>query len=544
MTLPNVTPAFFESQHVNGLSKYGSKRYKSSSTKDRSIGFEISDYLTKKTTFWAEAAQVDNYVANPRTKWQVMGHFLPYTWAQLYKRGDDDKGVYFTVGVDFTHKALVYKLDCQRKNPHTYTKKRIELTAKQVSIFDNLIKGSGAEWQQINSSDLSKWDWPKLIHATEEFIIKHDFLYESAISQVWNVKRGITPSVGSKLERIARICWNTNGWIRPSGRMGKSEAASHEQKYGFGHEEWLFDIEKTMGDYHYGFLEPVRKFQSKYIGQRFNFLLYTIDSKTNEKYWVGYLRDVIVIDSDEANTVLEEYKKNGWIQMMRKDLDSVGLDGSRIENEYLKEIDILNVKFKPDALKGLFEKPIPVAKDDKLITANRYILLNVEDGFDQLVIAEGKKGFNFESGTMETDDLAQTARRTFQQREIEFELKHNKLSIAFLKYLQGRYGNARRECDAFGGTKIDIVAKTEQGTFFYEVKTYKHLKTSIRVALGQLLEYAYYPDVQNAQKLLVVSDIEPDDEIRKYIKHLRSVLSLPVGYIQFDIAKNEIISEI
>lgn len=34
--------------------------------------------------------------------------------------------------------------------------------------------------------------------------------------------------------RIARICWNTNGWVRPSGRAGKSKSSnSHEAKHGF-----------------------------------------------------------------------------------------------------------------------------------------------------------------------------------------------------------------------------------------------------------------------------------------------------------------------
>jgi hypothetical protein len=49
--------------------------------------------------------------------------------------------------------------------------------------------------------------------------------------------------------RIARICWNTNGWIKPSGKKGKSKSHSHEYIYGFGHEEWNFDTEKIINGY-------------------------------------------------------------------------------------------------------------------------------------------------------------------------------------------------------------------------------------------------------------------------------------------------------
>ena len=40
------------------------------------------------------------------------------------------------------------------------------------------------------------------------------------------------------MEKIARICWNTHDWKRPSGSEGKSQSdGSYEKKIGFGHEE-------------------------------------------------------------------------------------------------------------------------------------------------------------------------------------------------------------------------------------------------------------------------------------------------------------------
>jgi hypothetical protein len=44
--------------------------------------------------------------------------------------------------------------------------------------------------------------------------------------------------------KIARICWYTNYWQRPSGREGKSRnKKDYEKVTGYGHEEWLLDTE-------------------------------------------------------------------------------------------------------------------------------------------------------------------------------------------------------------------------------------------------------------------------------------------------------------
>ena len=72
--------------------------------------------------------------------------------------------------------------------------------------------------------------------------------------------RAVTPRAqnAANERRMARICWNDNGWVFPSGRLGKSkDKKSHEGKYGYGHEEWLMDTSKLINGYNYGFLEPI-----------------------------------------------------------------------------------------------------------------------------------------------------------------------------------------------------------------------------------------------------------------------------------------------
>jgi hypothetical protein len=57
------------------------------------------------------------------------------------------------------------------------------------------------------------------------------------------------------VKKVARICWNSKMWRRPSGPNGKTKNKdTYEFQNGFGHEEWLLDTSKTIGGWKYGFL--------------------------------------------------------------------------------------------------------------------------------------------------------------------------------------------------------------------------------------------------------------------------------------------------
>jgi len=142
--------------------------------------------------------------------------------------------------------------------------------------------------------------------------------------------------------------------------------------------------------------------------------------------------------------------------------------------------------------------------------------------------------------------LAKKGKRKTVQYDVELKLNHNKLQKSFLEYLQSNFGkmNAKRECSASGGNRIDIVQRTDSGDIFYEIKTFNNLSASLRAAIGQLFEYCFYPTVQNSIKLYLVSDIEPNPDTIDYIKHLNNFLNIPFGYIQFDADKKRIINRI
>ena len=65
---------------------------------------------------------------------------------------------------------------------------------------------------------------------------------------------------------------------------------------------------------------------------------------------------------------------------------------------------------------------------------------------------------------------------------------------------------------------------------FYELKGAPSIQACVRLALGQLLEYAHWPSDARAAELIVVGEAAPDDDARAYLRLLRERFSLPVWY--------------
>lgn len=69
------------------------------------------------------------------------------------------------------------------------------------------------------------------------------------------------------------------------------------------------------------------------------------------------------------------------------------------------------------------------------------------------------------------------------------------------------------------------------------------IKTCIREAMEQLIEYSYYPNKYLAKKLIIVSYNNIDNVTISYLKHIREKLHLPIYYRKYDTEK-KILEEI
>jgi hypothetical protein len=172
-------------------------------------------------------------------------------------------------------------------------------------------------------------------------------------------------------KKVARLTWNNNGWVKPSGRRGKSTTGGlHEAIHGYGHEEWLFDKSKDINGFHYGFLEPIRRHQNAYVNKTFDVLLYSINGITKKRYWVGNIQKLIVIGTREAKEIKGIYEKNGWIKEMEEQIKMSVADQKGFSN--WDELDLFNVKFKFDDC-IIYDPIIELPKTHFIYGLNRYI---------------------------------------------------------------------------------------------------------------------------------------------------------------------------
>ena len=171
-------------------------------------------------------------------------------------------------------------------------------------------------------------------------------------------------------EKIARICWNTNFWKKPSGKDGKSKSKKAiESIVGYGHEEWLFDTEKIINGYHYSYIQAIGAHKNTYIGKTFHISFYSINSKTKERWWIGKINNVNVITPEESTEIYKIYKNNGWLKEMEDQLKDVNADVGdfrKIDPKYFSMI-----KYKVSDL-DLLDSPLRFSKNDPSVTSDYY----------------------------------------------------------------------------------------------------------------------------------------------------------------------------
>lgn len=329
-----------------------------------------------------------------------------------------------------------------------------------------------------------------------------------------------------RINKIARICWNTKNWKIPSGPEGKSTSiGSYEYENGFGHEEWLFNKSRIIDGYYYSFFEPLRLKSEKHIGNSYNISLFTINS-LNKKYYVGEIKNAECISKKESERIFGIYRTRGWIEQMKNE---VKLIGGKWESIIATNQNIFfNVRFKfSDAFPA--DELIEISDEDISITTHRFKLL------------PKKTNLSFNSQDIEDDNESDGNEKSTGKRkkvynvDCEFDPYHDMIQNALVKFLRnsGEYVKVQSEKG-----RVDIKGKTANGDWHYfELKT-DNPKLSIRKALGQVMEYAYFPNLEKAKKLIIVADSRPNSDTINYLNCIRSKFNIPVSYRYFELDNN------
>lgn len=334
-------------------------------------------------------------------------------------------------------------------------------------------------------------------------------------------------------DKIARICWNTNYWQKPSGREGKSKnIKAYEKLTGYGHEEWLLDTEKTVNGYHYAYLQAIGAHRKKYIGKIFNISLYSINDATKERWWIGEIKNVMITTPQESESIYKTYKQNNWLKEMESQLQEVGADVKDFKG--IPKNFFATIKFKPSDL-YLLDEPKRFPRNDPAVTSDYY---NLKSKYSDPKLIQG--GFVFASGHNKGKE---STRRTYRSLEKDSDLFHNRMQTAIYKQLCKESGenNVGTEQDTGFGSRVDIAVKEQAGSVvFYELKTSNSIRQCIREGLSQLMEYSFFPNKTNASKLIIVSQNKIDKDNKCYIKTLREKFSILIYYQQFNTETNQL----
>jgi hypothetical protein len=162
---------------------------------------------------------------------------------------------------------------------------------------------------------------------------------------------------------------------------------------------------------------------------------------------------------------------------------------------------------------------------DRLLPLYRY----VESRGATSPVPLPKSGFDFKAGRSKK---VTKAKATLPEKELDLDLRHNLLQDALYQRLASKYGeeNVRTEQPSGIGTLIDIVVKMKEEYWFYEIKTALTPRACLREAIGQLLEYGFWPGAQEPARFIIVGENPIDDHGQEYLCRLRERFSLPIEY--------------
>jgi hypothetical protein len=335
------------------------------------------------------------------------------------------------------------------------------------------------------------------------------------------------------INKITRVTWNTNGWTRPSGPGGKSSSKeAYESQSGYGHEEWLLDKQRIIKGYHYGFLQSLNLSTDRHLGNFYNITLFTNDKEGNS-FTVGEIRQAECIDEETSIRIYDAYKRKGWLEEMEKDIVAAG---ASIEKFKETPANIFfNVRFRFENT-TILDEPEELDADDVNITTNHFKLLprRTKDLKRQYV----------QLPELEDDDPGKkknTAKRTktynvYCEYDPYHDMMQNEIFDLLKQGIDG-YSHAKME-----KSYVDIRAKNGDDWHFFEIKT-DCPRICIRKALGQVMEYAFYPDLEHAKKLVVIGDADPDENVQLYLNRIRANFAIPVYYRSFNIHTKKLSKE-
>lgn len=182
-----IVHPFFNDTEIKFFKDWANKIYDKDNLDDFNAKEYLLDTVWYKTKFWSEEVikRLNGYECSNKRMWSQRGWnngervstFKPYTWARIYKKGNEDKEIFFTIGVNAESEAILYKLDYYHENGSNLSNEQKEICNKHIP--DEL------KWNEIPDSEITKWNWEKLISFAVDFISDNSHHYDKLVELVW-----------------------------------------------------------------------------------------------------------------------------------------------------------------------------------------------------------------------------------------------------------------------------------------------------------------------------------------------------------------------
>lgn len=162
---------------------------------------------------------------------------------------------------------------------------------------------------------------------------------------------------------------------------------------------------------------------------------------------------------------------------------------------------------------------------------------------DSADVQNWRSSFKFENTSKENSKERVLSKFTREPKEIM--ILHEKIKEKLIEKIHGNpqllgveyeidVNEVSQENKVNEKNYIDLVAriKSSDEFIFFEIKTAFDARLCIRQALGQLMEYSFFPECDNAKLLIVVGTGDSTPSIRKYEELLRTRFNINIRYLQ------------
>lgn len=319
------------------------------------------------------------------------------------------------------------------------------------------------------------------------------------------------------MDYLSRICFNQSGWTRPDGSATGLEGDTFYDQYGHGHEEWLFRSEWQIDGWQYGFLQGVNNSRARFQGRNElnDVTLFTLTPEGRR--YVAVIRDLECLSFEQSDAVFAEFEQRGWIAQMQQEVEDAGG-----ENAGIASYEWLNVRFRLAQVEW-FPPQTFASAGDYVHNLKRY-QMNMTP-VDVMVPKPGGRSSKrkAKAGELTTQNYYQSGSagrectpehkmmQNLLARQLREEFPHGEISVEY--------------------NFVDVMLETKDERILYEIKSDLSTRTVMRLAVGQLLEYAFrVPNDDKRTLRLVMVGRAVLDVDRTYLDYLCTRFELPLEY--------------